>query len=132
MRLTSSLALMLGGFFGGICFVLACGDDSPTRADAADCDCAGLEPRLAGRIQVLDDTSTIAANMAGAASRMCPTGSQLLTGSCTTPTQGFIRNLVLQQSGVYENPLTWTCEFRNNEPAPVDVKATVFCLVPAQ
>ena len=137
MRRITSVALALGsGAAFGIAFVLACSGDNHSMADAG-CSCPASEPPLAGRlITVQDGPVTIQPGTVNGAGVGCPTGSQLITGSCTNatlnPTPG---DLVLIRSGFVDDPpklpLGWVCDFKNNGTTPVDVKATVICLKPA-
>ena len=137
MRRIVSVALTLAvGAAFGVAFVLSCSGDNRSMADAA-CNCPPSEPPLAGRLMtVKSGITTIAPSTVDVASTSCPTGSQLITGSCTTavlnPVPG---SLVLIESGFFndppELPLGWACEFKNNGATPVDVKATVICLKPA-
>lgn len=131
MRKTPHLVTLLSGAVAGICFVLACGDDSSTHADAGSCPPA--EPPIAGRIVTKSLTSDIAANARGLANTACPTGAKLLTGSCTTATLNPLRDVTLEQSGFFEDSYEgWGCFFKNNENAPVTIKVSIRCLMPAQ
>lgn len=141
MHLASSFVLLTSGMAAGMALVLSCGDDSPGRVDAAvdapvvdapvTCDCPAAEPPLAGRFVIVSNTTVIPSNDTGAQSALCPEGSQVISGSCTTATLNPVRDVTLQQSGFYEaNPTVWSCLFKNNEAAPVTVKASVICLKP--
>lgn len=134
MRLTFHFASLVGGVLAGVVLVLSCGDDSPSRADAASCECPASEPPISGRVMNFDATLVIAANSRGAQGAACPQGATLLSGSCTTETLNPIRDLTLEQSGFHEPETAsgWMCFFKNNENMPVTVKATARCLVPAQ
>lgn len=132
MRLNFHFASLVGGLLAGVVLVLSCGDDSPTRADAASCDCPASEPPLSGRITNIDVTQEIAPNSRGGNGAACPADAVLLSGSCTTAVINPIRNVTLEQSGFYESGNGWHCEFKNNENTPVTIKATARCLVPAQ
>ena len=80
---------------------------------------------------VVSQTATILPNSNGLQSAFCPVGSQPISGSCTTDVAGTVRNLTLQQAGFFEiAPREWVCLFRNNEPVPVAIRASVTCLNP--
>jgi hypothetical protein len=121
----------------GIALVLSCSDNSPHRSDAAACDCPASEPPLTGRfVTVTSGPSTpIASGAIGGTAITCPTGSQLITGSCTTAVLNPLpANLVLMESGFFndppELPNAWGCNFLNNGPTPVMVTARAICLKP--
>ena len=142
MRLATSIAIFIAGIIAGIIFVVSCGDDSRAKADAAvdapkldapaTCDCPPAELPLAGRIVVVDSTTTIPGNGTGASEAVCPAGAQVISGSCTTATLNPFRDVTLQQSGFYVTTGlgSWTCFFRNNEATPVTIKVSVICLKP--
>jgi hypothetical protein len=132
MRVTSSVVSLVAGMVAGTILTLSCGDDSPGKVDAATCDCSAAEPRIAGRIMVVDQIQTIAANSRGGQGASCPEGALRLSGSCTTATINPGRDVTLEQSGFYKasDLEAWGCEFKNNEAAPVTIKATVTCLLP--
>jgi hypothetical protein len=133
MKLIKSMVqLSLGAAFG-VGMVLSCSDGSPDRVDAATCDCPASEAPLAGRLTTIDGTlATIPAGADDRVSVMCPPGTQFLSGSCTAEISTQVRNVTLQQTGFdmfdSTSPLTWYCDFRNNELAPVVVKASALCL----
>jgi hypothetical protein len=133
MRTSSFAATLLAGFLSGIALIISCGDDSPTRADAAICDCPALEPKIAGRVTVVDATNVIGPNERGGQGTFCPDGGIRLSGSCTTETLNPLRNVTLEQSGFYSKTDLegWHCEFKNNESIEVTVKVSVVCLMPA-
>ena len=145
MYIARSILLLMTGAASGIAFVLSCGDnlsvnanadaaiDAPKAPDATpSCDCPAAEPPLAGRIVVVSNTQTIAANNFNAQSAACPVGSQLISGSCTQDLLNPYRRLTLEQSGFFEaSPREWFCWFRNNEPFPVTIRVSVTCLNPA-
>jgi hypothetical protein len=145
MHVARSILLLMTGATSGVAFVLSCGDnlsakvnadaaiDAPKVLDAAPtCDCPAAEPPLSGRFVVFSNTATIGANAFGSQTASCPAGSQLISGSCTQDLLNPLRNLTLQQSGFFENsPSVWWCNFRNNEPFPVTIRASVICLQPA-
>lgn len=132
MRFTTSVVLVFAGMIAGVVLVLSCGDNSPNRADAAVCDCPTAEPPLADRIVVVDATREMAALGRTFLSTACPEGAVRLSGSCTTDDAGEIRNVTLEQSGFIRiQPGGWSCGFKNNEGIPLQVKASVTCLLPA-
>jgi hypothetical protein len=131
MRVTSSAASLVAGLLAGFVLVLSCSDDSPGNVDAATCDCPASEPPLAGRIMVVDQTQVIAANSRGLQGAVCPEGALRLSGSCTTADSSPLRDVTLEQGGFYQDtPRSWNCFFKNNEAAPVTIKASVVCLMP--
>ncbi|MGN6108361.1 MAG: hypothetical protein ACTHU0_24860 [Kofleriaceae bacterium] len=80
----------------------------------------------------MSNTTVIPANDTGSQSAGCPSGSQVISGSCTTEMLNPVRDVTLQQSGFYDNtPAGWGCFFKNNESTPVTIKASVVCLRPA-
>ena len=130
MRITSSVALLLAGMLAGMVLMLSCGDDSPGKADAANCDCPAAEPPIAGRIKRFSTTRTIAAGSASGDSAGCPQGGLLLSGSCTNNAPS-APDLTLEQSGSYDDTSQgWSCSFKNNSAVPVTIKATAICLMP--
>jgi hypothetical protein len=143
MHIARSVLLLMTGAVSGIAFVLSCGDNLSVRADAAIdapkapdaapiCDCPAAEPPLAGRFVVVNQTQVIAAMALGGQSALCPEGSRLISGSCTQDLVNPIPNLTLRQSGFYAiAPREWFCDFRNNEPFPVTIRASAICLQPA-
>jgi hypothetical protein len=133
MRITSFLVPLIAGIFAGIGLVLSCGDNSPSNADAAMCDCPAAEPPISGRIMIIDQIQTIGPNARGGQGAGCPQGALRLTGSCTTADLNPNRNVTLEQSGFYnaiDDRRGWTCFFRNNEATDVTIKASVVCLLP--
>lgn len=121
---------LFAGIVAGVALVLSCGDDSHAHADAA-CTCPAAEPPVAGRIMVASNTFTIAANAQSSNDVACPDGAELLSGSCTTATLNPAHDITVQQSGFYGDEKGWSCAFKNNEAAPVMVKVSARCLVPA-
>src|SRR5512144_393575 len=89
MKLVKHVLILMTGAIFGVAAVLSCSNDSPRRSDAATCDCPASEPPLAGRIIFQDDIVTMGPangpeNGEGFAGLVCPPGTQLLSGSCTT------------------------------------------------
>lgn len=127
------------GFVAGIACVLSCGDDHPSSADAAACDCPASEPPLNGRITEVIRVHNLppSTELDGRSGEglSCPPGGVLITGGCTAG-EGQAPNIVLEQS----NPITrengrsgngWECNWRNNTNQPVQVRVIARCLVPA-
>jgi len=81
---------------------------------------------------VVDQVQPIAANNRGGQSAKCPEGALRLSGSCTTATINPGRDVTLEQSGFYDasDQVARNCLFKNNEAAPVTIKASVTCLMP--
>lgn len=131
MRSNSSLAMLFLGVIVGIASVLSCSDDSPGNADAATCECPAAEPPITGRIEIVNQTQVIAANGRDSQQALCPSGSTLLSGSCTVATSTPVRDVTLEQAGFFGSENAWYCAFKNNEALEVTVKASVRCLVPA-
>jgi hypothetical protein len=144
MHIARSILLLMTGAASGVAFVLSCGDNLSVRADADaaidapkgpdvafTCDCPAAEPPLAGRFMVVSNTRTIPANDTSGTSALCPMGSQLISGSCTTDNQTTPFDVILKESGSLQSPpVAWRCEFHNNEPFPVTIRAAVICLKP--
>ena len=140
MHVAKTVLLLLSGATAGIAFVISCGDnlhlsadaaiDGPKTADAAPvCDCPAAEPPLAGRFVVVSQLQVIAGNDTGGQAAACPMGSLAISGSCTTDLFNPIRNVTLQQSGIFDVlPTAWHCFFRNNEATPVTIRVSVLCL----
>ena len=124
-RVTTGLAV-------GVILLLSCADDAPGQADAAACQCPAAEPPLAGRIQRVTNTSTILANDDGGVNAGCPDGALIIGGACATSPEAGVYNVVLQYSHQSDSGRVWVCRFHNNEAMPIDIRASVYCLVPAQ
>lgn len=141
MHVAKSVLLLLSGAAAGILFVISCGDnwhlgadaaiDAPKASDATPvCDCPAAEPPLAGRFVVVTNVRTIPANGRSGEGAACPTGTLLISGSCTVDNATTVFNVTLEQSGFY-TPTGWNCEFRNNEPFAVPIRVSAICLKPA-
>jgi hypothetical protein len=111
--------------------ILSCADDSPGHADAAACQCPAAEPPLAGRIQRVTNTSTMPANGDGGVNAGCPDGALIIGGGCATTPETTAHNIILQYSHQSDSGRVWVCRFHNNEATPVDIRASVYCLIPA-
>jgi hypothetical protein len=130
MKIIKSIILLSIGAAFGIGTVLSCSDDSPSHSDAATCNC---EPPLAGRIVTMEGgLTTIDPGERLPTGLGCMPGMQFLSGSCTGANfvPGF-DDVTLQASGLHVPSGTWTCVFKNNTAAPVQVRASVLCLKPA-
>jgi hypothetical protein len=115
--------------------ILACGDDSPTPADAdaGSCECPASEPPLAGRIvRVKSSPAEIRANEFSLASTGCPEGGIALGGSCSIVQLNGIEQVRLIQGGhsVEESPNAWVCTWFNGTSVAVTGVASVNCLIP--
>lgn len=135
----------MSGVGSGIALVLSCGDNLSVKANAdaaidaakapdatPTCDCPTVESPLAGRFIVVGNVRTMPANGFTASSALCPMGSQLILGSCTTEQLSPIRNVTLRQAGFFMPfPREWICFFGNNEDVPVTISSTAICLKPA-
>jgi len=142
MHVAKTILLLMTGAVSGIAFVLSCGDNLSVKANAdaatdapkiSNCDCPAAEPPLVGRFMTIHKTQTIDPNHFLTQSARCPTGSQLISGSCTKDKLNPGRRLTLEQSGFYEeDPNEWWCFFHNDEPQePVTIRVSVTCLQPA-
>jgi hypothetical protein len=144
MHLARSIVLVTAGMAAGVGLVLSCGDnlsakatadaaiDAPKVPDAAPtCDCPAAEPPLAGRFVVVSQTQDMAPNGFTTQGAVCPAGSYLITGSCTTDNPTTVLNVTLKESGFYDAPPSgWHCSFRNNESFMVTIRVTALCLKP--
>jgi hypothetical protein len=134
---TKSVPLLLSGLFAGIALVLACSDDAPRRADAADasCQCPAAEaPITAERIQEDTKVYTIPANtkhfVAGVTCTASPLeGAIILTGGCTAqlPVGG---DAVLVENSVHS--FGWSCVWNNPSNVDIQVTAVIRCLTRAK
>ena len=125
MHYSKTLLPCLVGITIGIGLVLSCSDDSPSRADAAACECPTSEPPLAGRIVSVTSMATAAGSAVVGPGAFCPEGALALGGGC------FIANsqahdVTLRQSTGGDT--SWFCDYKNNEATPVEVGAFVRCL----
>jgi hypothetical protein len=135
MKIQISFMSLAAGIAIGIVLVLSCGDESPPRVDAADassCDCPASEPPIvAGRVQLVERTFTLAANSIDGEGIVCPfipSGIGIaLSGGCQG---GVNENVVLVES--FGGNGTWSCTWRNLTNAPVEMRLSVQCLMPAQ
>ena len=132
MNIVRSASLVIAGLSAGVISVVACSDDSPGHADAATCDCPAAEPPLAGRIQRFTDTATLPANGDDQVNAACPDGALIIGGGCATTPESTVRNVILQFSHQDDTGRVWVCRFHNNLATPVDIRASVYCLVPAK
>jgi hypothetical protein len=143
MHFARSILLLMTGAASGIIFILSCGDNLSVRADAAIdvpkapdaapiCDCPAAEPPLAGRFVIVNNTRNIVGKAFSVESAVCPTGSQLISGSCTQELLNPIRHITLEQSGFFEDYPEWVCFIRNDEDTNVTIRVSAICLKPAQ
>lgn len=131
MSIVRSAARATTGLAASAILILSCADDSPGHTDAAACQCPAAEPPLAGRIQRVTDTETMPANGNGGVTAACPDGALIIGGGCATTPETLVRNVVLQVSHQSDSGRVWVCHFHNNEATPVDIRASVYCLIPA-
>jgi hypothetical protein len=124
------IILPLAGFVAGIVLVLSCSDDAPGDADAAVCDCPAAEPPLPGRVTVVESTTTIPAGARAGQFAECPTGSIVLTGGCSGVDSIMQPDVVLQYSRPGAPQAGWSCGWRNDSAAAVELKAIAHCLNP--
>jgi len=142
MHVARSILLLMIGATSGIAFVLSCGDnlsvkahadaavDTPKPDAAPVCDCPVAEPPLAGRFVRFNKTQLIGPSEVHSQSAGCPTGAQLISGSCTQDEINPVPRLTLEQSGFYEGSNEWFCFFRNNEMRDITIRVSVICLLP--
>ena len=128
MHRSKTLLSCLVGITIGIGLVLSCSDDSPSRADAAACECPTSEPPLAGRIVSVTAMATAAGSADVVPGALCPAGALALGGGCFIPNfQG--QDVTLRESTGGDTG--WRCNYKNNGATPVEVGVFVRCLKPA-
>lgn len=141
MYSAKSILSLMCGVITGIVLVISCGDNFRIQSDAANdtpmidavptCDCPITEAPLAGRFVVVSQLQVVPANNSTGQGALCPLGSHVISGSCTTDVPNPVRNVTLQQSGAYDMPPSaWHCEFQNHEDTPVTIRVSVLCLKP--
>jgi hypothetical protein len=122
----------LAGATAAIALMIACGDDSPSGADAAVCDCPAAEPPLEGRIVVISGSGDIPPNGTGGGVASCPAGAVLLGGSCAIEEAGGgAGDLLLVTAGRLPLNAIYDCEWKSTRPTMSKGAATITCLVPA-
>jgi hypothetical protein len=132
-----SFLLVFVGLTLGVAMTLSCDDDSPARIDAAPvCDCPAAEPPITKqRVVEVRNTGTLPPSTSpnggrGVAGAACPSINDIaLSGNCEIDDRAG-QDIVLVEFLSGGNG--WTCFWKNNTNAPVVVRATVRCLVPAQ
>jgi hypothetical protein len=135
MNNSSKISYLVAGVLIGVIMMLSCGDDSPTSADAATCDCPSAEPPLTGRVVEVMNTITLPPvtdpldNGRGSEGVNCPTDAIVITGGCTAEV-GQVPDIVLQQS--FPEGRGWNCSWKNLSNQPVVVRVIARCLQPAQ
>lgn len=130
-----TIAIFLAGAFAATATTLACSDDSPPDADAAECDCPAGEPPLAGRLmKVRGLDSSLPADSPGGASADCPDGATLISGGCILVEDGGgPPQARLMSSGADAvRPTAWACAWRSGPGFAATVHAEALCLLPAQ
>lgn len=133
------LALVFAAGLGGALIVVACSDDSPTRADAATCDCPAAEsPITAARLHRVDQAGTIAAsNDTATLVADCPQGELLVAGSCYIDVDNTAHDVFLTGAGQVPAdaaaPATsWACHWVNKSTTgTANIRAQAVCLKPA-
>jgi hypothetical protein len=142
MHVAKSILLMLSGATAGIAFVISCGDnwhlgadaavDAPKTSDAAPvCDCPAAEPPLDDRLVVTDVLDVLGGNGQRSIQILCPAGARPISGSCTVDGPFADKDVILRQSGFVDDPPSWRCSYRNNEPTTITFRVAVLCLKPA-
>lgn len=134
MNLGKTFALVMSGAAFGIALVLSC-SNGPGKSDAATCDCPAAEPPItASRYQVVNTPVTIAANGSDAQDAGCPGGTLFLSGSCGPVNPAMVLDVTLRQARFSldqdNKPISWHCDWKNNEAFPVDFQASALCLKP--
>ncbi|MBP9899755.1 MAG: hypothetical protein KBF28_15355 [Gemmatimonadales bacterium] len=125
--------LPVAGFVAGVSFILACSDDAPSSADAAACDCPAAEPPLAGRIMAVAAETGLAPMGTGAPVADCPAGAMLLGGGCTRVGASSVVEGTLSTAGPFGGGSSaWICEWTSTSTEAQQVRATAYCLMPAQ
>ena len=129
-----NLPSILFGLFLGVALVLAC-SDAPHPSDAAPdtpavCDCPAAEPPIAARVVVVKNDVVIPATGTNGSTAACVTpGSILLSGSCDLPAND--QKVTISRAGFsMASNNEWTCEWTNNNVAPVNAQVLAKCLVP--
>lgn len=130
---------IITGMAIGISAMLSCSDESPSRADAATCDCPIAEPPVSSRISEVIESrmlppSTESGGRGGLAA-LCPERSILITGGCTAGT-GQVPDVVIEQNSPIPRELgssgnAWGCSWRNNTNQAVQVRVIARCLMAA-
>jgi hypothetical protein len=141
MHVAKSILLMLSGVTAGIAFMISCGDNWHSGADAADapktpdatpaCDCPVAEPPLAGRLVVVDVLELVDGNSQRSTNLSCPPGAQVISGSCAVDNPIPDKNVTLKESGFIQNPPGWRCSYSNNETSQITYRVAALCLNPA-
>ena len=141
-KIATTTATLLAGAAMATILILACGDDSPSEADAASaCDCPAAEAPLAGRIVFVDKTTNPGTEPYLDASAWCESAVGaadwiLLGGGCTVD-DGNVDDLVLEHAGpstVITDTVggNYFCRWHNTTGVTIDaVRARAICLVPA-
>ncbi len=124
--------LPVAGFVAGVSFILACSDDAPSSADAAACDCPAAEPPLAGRIMAVTAETGLAPMGTGTPAATCPTGAMLLGGGCARVGGTSVVVGTLSTSGPANASAAWVCSWTSTSTEAQQVRATAYCLMPAQ
>ena len=134
MKLSKTALVLAVGFVFGIAFALSCGDQSPSKADAAtqQCDCPAAEPPLAGRIVRVVTDGVVPSMVQAGPVATCEIGTILLSGGClarSTDPKYVLQSSTPAPDGT--NPVAWACDYYNGTAAPVTSTAYATCLKPA-
>ncbi len=135
-----TLATCTVGVIAGVALVLACGDDSPSDADAsAVCDCPEAEPPLPGRI-ALEEHSQHSGPGTVPSGAHCDLVDgaypQVLSGGCrivddTVRQSGNLRLVESYKRLGLDSEDNWVCTYDNATMDDVDILITLTCLLPA-
>ena len=131
-----ALLTFLSGLGAGFALLLACGDDTPSSADAqVACDCPAAEaPLTAARFEIRTAPRVVPAGQPATQGTGCiaAAGEILISGGCFA--EGTVPDVDLIQSNfdVGGGGNVWRCSWRNNTAADVMAEVQVKCLLPAQ
>jgi hypothetical protein len=129
---TRPLFYAFSGAVAGIAFVLACGDDDPAPADAADagaCMCPAAEPPIAGRVVQREQRESIGRITRGSVGAACEAGETLLSGTCRLAETGTDTRGVTLEAFEADGAL-WRCRWFNDNDREYTMITTALCLVP--
>lgn len=109
------------------------GATSTQHASTPSCDCPPAEPPLAGRFVEVRELRLIQAKGTGVQDVLCPAGSYLISGSCSTDYDTAIYNVTLRESRhIGAPPNGWHCSWVNNETmTALNFRVAAICLNPA-
>lgn len=109
------------------------GPTSTQHASATPCDCPPAEPPLAGRFVEVRELHFIPPKGTGVQDVLCPAGSYLISGSCSTNYDTAIYDVRLRESRhIGSPPNGWHCSWFNNEVMTgLEFRVAAICLMPA-